>query len=123
MISDESLQTVLILMGMPSDLFSVANPMSVLFVYIFSTRILTFVLSIVVWAAFFLFKARHDVGIKQQMKAREQHSTTHRYDMKDPFKMEEVKKPSLLGMAMRGVILPIMAIFIALSVVMSMFNV
>lgn len=123
MISDEYLQTVLMLLGMPEDLFSVANPMSVLLVYIFSTRILTFILSIVIWAVFFLFKPRHNVGIKQQKKVREKHSKTHRYDNKDPFKMEKANKPSLLGMTMRGVILPIMVIFIALSVVMSMFNV
>ena len=123
MISDEYLQAVLMLLGMPEDLFSVANPMSVLLIYIFSTRILIFILSIVIWAVLFLFKSRHDVGIKKQVKVRAKHSKTHRYDKKDPFKMEQVKKPSLLGMTMRGIILPIMAIFIALSVVMSMFNV
>ncbi|PCI57096.1 MAG: hypothetical protein COB36_02160 [Alphaproteobacteria bacterium] len=123
MISDEYLQTVLMLLGVPENLFSVASPLSVLFVYIFSTRILVFILSIVIWAMLFLFKSRYDVGIKQQTKVREKHSKTHRYDMKDPFKMEKIKKPSLLGMAMRGVILPIMVIFIALSVAMSIVNV
>ncbi|PCK00514.1 MAG: hypothetical protein COA45_01665 [Zetaproteobacteria bacterium] len=122
MIGDEYLQTVLTMMGVPSGLFDVADPMSVLFVYIFSTQILTFILSVVIWLMLFLFKSHHDVGIKKQMKVSEKHSKTHRYDMKDPFKMEAVKKPSMLGMAMRGVIIPIIVIYIALSISMSIFN-
>ena len=124
LISDEHLQTVLMLMGMPESLFDVANPLSVLFLFIFSTRIFTLIMAVIIWLVLFLFKPRYGAGIKQQKKVSEQNAKTHRYDMKDPFKMEEVdKKPSLLGIMMKGFILPVMVIFIALSVAMSMANV
>lgn len=124
MMDNEHLQMVLMFMGIPEGLFSVANPLSVLLMFIFSTRIITFILAVLIWAVLFLFKPRYGVGIKEQRKARTENSKTHRYDMKDPFKMEKVeKKPSLLGIVMKGFILPVMVIFIALSIAMSMVNV
>lgn len=149
MISNENLQAVLVIMGVPKEVFSMVDPVAILMAYVFSTRIFIMILSIIIWLGIFLFKSPSGISVKNQSKTREELSEeysydiknpfkagrgkkrqnnqlkvskTHNYIAKDPFKMEKAKKPSLLGMVMRGVIVPIIVIYVALSVSVSVFN-
>ena len=149
MISNENLQAVLVIMGVPKEVFSMVDPVAILMAYVFSTRIFIMILSIIIWLGIFLFKSPYGISVKNQSKTREELSEeysyaiknpfkegrgkkrqdnqlkvskTHNYIAKDSFKMEKAKKPSLLGMVMRGVIVPIIVIYVALSVSVSVFN-
>ncbi|MGH1379248.1 MAG: hypothetical protein ACRBB3_10555 [Alphaproteobacteria bacterium] len=148
MINDH-IQEVLVIMGVPKEVFYMADPIAILMAYIFSTRIFIMILSIIIWLGVFTFKSSSGIRVKDQSQISGEQGVDSDYDIKDPFKnvknnkntsfqsnrgnvhqynadnpfeTEQPKKQSLLGLVFRGIIFPVIVIYIALSVSVSMFT-
>ncbi len=144
----DHIQEVLIIMGVPKEVFYMADPIAILMAYIFSTRIFIMILSIIIWLGVFTFKSSSGIRVKDQSQISGEQGVDSDYDIKDPFKnvknnkntsfqsnrenvhqynaknpfdTEKPKKQSLLGLVLRGVIFPVIVIYVALSVSVSMF--
>lgn len=118
----EYLQTVLMWFGVPEGIFDHADPLAVFIVFIFGQRIFIFFLSILIWMFVKFLRAHVDPNAnKEKMSGG---FTTHQYhDMSEMGKMYKGdKKPTFMSMAFKGFIIPVLVIFIAISIAMEMSN-
>ena len=66
---NEFLQTVLVYAGVPEDVFEYADPIAILFVFIFSTRVFVFLLSVLLWLLVIFIRGRNSGGMQGQNMA------------------------------------------------------
>ena len=119
---NEFLKTVLGLFGVPDIAFDFADPVAVLFAVIFSEQIFIFFLSIVIWLAVKFFSS--GVGNKptefMDKKRDDLDVSTYQYsdisDMKNMYKSD--KTPGFFSVVFKGFLLPVLVIFIAITIAM-----
>ena len=121
---NEFLQQVLIYSGVPEGIFDYADPLAILFVFIFSSRIFIFLLSVFLWLFVVFIRGR---------MGRNPHGqggggmggydvSTHQYhDMNSMHKMYKVdKKPSFFWLVFKGFVFPVGIIYIAITIALGM---
>ncbi len=118
----EFLKTILNLFGVPEVTFDFADPLVVLYAVIFSEQIFVFFLSIVIWLLIKLFSS--GVGKKpteyMDKKRDDLNISTYQYsdisDMKNMYKSD--KTPGFFSVVFKGFLLPVLVIFIAITIAM-----
>ncbi len=124
MFDDDFIKTVLGVIGIPEMAFDYVDPWAALGMFIFSSRILAFLMAVFIWCGVIFIKMFRSNGFKETNSMQKMGPTTHQYhmtDMKGMYKMDH--KPSLLGVAVKGFILPVFILFIAISMAMKVANV
>ena len=118
---NEYLQTALMYMGVPEVVFSVADPMTVLTLFVFSSRILTFLAAVGLWSIVFFVKFFTTKGMEDPFNRSTSDHNIHQYDMNNMHRMYNMdQKPSMLGIFIKGFVLPVLIIFLALTFALEM---
>ncbi len=118
----EFLKTALIYSGVPEAVFEYADPITLLFVFIFSSRIFVFFLSVMLWLFVVFIRGRMNSGPYGQNNMEGNGVSTHQYhDMSSMHKMYKVdKKPSLISVVIKGFVLPVLVIYVAITIAIGM---
>ena len=121
---DGYIRAVLPLMGVPSSAFDYADPWAVLVAFVFTSEIAVFFLSIFIWIVIKFVTVGVTAKPKHFQSSRldDLGITAHQYSDKNTskqfFGIEE--KPSLFGVMIKGIILPICIIFGAIIIAREM---
>tara|TARA_R110001592_G_scaffold20926_15_gene84713 strand:- start:1249 stop:1635 length:387 start_codon:yes stop_codon:yes gene_type:complete len=120
----EFLKVVLGLFGVPEGTYDFADPAVVLLAVIFSEHLFVFFLSVLIWGSVRFFRAYVGQSPAQVMKKKKDGSgvSTYQYsDMSNMHKMYKTdKRPSFFAVAFKGFILPVLVIFLAITISMEL---
>ena len=120
----EFLQQILIYAGVPENVFEYADPITLLFVFIFSSRLFVLFVSAVLWLLVMFIRSRMNSDpYGQRNNNMEGYGvSTHQYhDMNSMHKMYKVdKRPSFIAVVIKGFVLPVLVIYVAITISLGM---
>lgn len=125
LLDGEFLKDILTLLGTPEFLFEKADPLAVFFVFLFSSRIFVFLLSVAVWTMVVIVRAYVSGNPNERSRKKMNKMggfSIHQYHApSDMMGMgSKPKNTTFLAAAIKGFALPVLVIFIAITIAAEM---
>tara|TARA_B100001989_G_C24510841_1_gene450323 strand:- start:889 stop:1275 length:387 start_codon:yes stop_codon:yes gene_type:complete len=123
MFENEYIQNILIMVGVPEIVFDKGiDAESLLWSFIFSTELLIFILSIVIWSVTLMARMYSTGTVSNPNKhVRRNEALVHSYDGKDmKLKYKDERSENIISIIIKGFIFPVLVIFSAIMIGLKM---